>query len=116
MVRTLRKFQGFSQARLSVLGDHGVMATVVRQRVRDVATQKLRDVTIAIAVAAAAGVGVIAWVSAATIPGLSESPGLPGNETTGVDVQPSTNDDDFVQAPPRKSKFGAGVAVSGGSR
>jgi hypothetical protein len=64
------------------------MATVMRQRDRDVATQKLRDVTIAMAAAATAGAG----------------------------VQPSTDDDDFVQAPPRKSKYGTGVAVSGGSR
>ena len=88
MVRTLRKFQGFSQVRLSVSADHGAMATVMRLRDRDVATQELGDVTIAMAAAATAGAG----------------------------VPPSTDGDDFVQAPPRKSKYGAGVAVSGGSR
>jgi hypothetical protein len=110
------EFQGFSQAGLSVWGHHGVVATVMRQRVRDVASQKLRDVTIAIAVAAAASVGVMAWVSAATIPGSTNGSGLTGNAATGVDDHPSTSGGQFVQAPPRKAKFGPGVAVSGGSR
>jgi hypothetical protein len=87
----------------------------MRQRIRNVAAQKLRDVTIAIAVASAAAVGVIAWVSAATIPGSTGSSGLTGNAATGIDAEQS-GDDGFVQAPPRKSNFGPGVAVSGGSR
>jgi len=37
--------------------------------VRDTAVQKLRDLTIAVAVVSAAAVALIAWVSAATIPG-----------------------------------------------
>jgi hypothetical protein len=92
------------------------MPTVMRQTVRDIAFQKLRDLTIAIAVAAAACVGLIAWVSAATIPGTTTVSGSSGNAATGVDDQPSSSGEGFVQAPPRRSGFGPGVAVSGGSR
>jgi hypothetical protein len=93
-----------------------LMPTAMRQTVRDIAFQKLRDLTIAIAVAAAACVGLIAWVSAATIPGTATASDPSGNVATGSDDQPSGNGDGFVQAPPRKSGFGPGVAVSGGSR
>ena len=92
------------------------MPTVMRQAVRDIAFQKLRDLTVAIAVAAAACVGLIAWVSAATIPGTTTVSDSSGNAATGVDDQPSSSGDGFVQAPPRRSGFGPGVAVSGGSR
>jgi hypothetical protein len=88
----------------------------MRQTVRDIAFQKLRDLTIAIAVAAAAFVGLIAWVSAATIPGTTTVANSSGSTATGVDDQPSNSGDGFVQAPPRRSGFGPGVAVSGGSR
>jgi hypothetical protein len=92
------------------------MPTVMRQTVRDIAFQKLRDLTIAVAVAAAACVGLIAWISAATIPGTATGSASSGNVATGTDDQPSNNGDGFVQAPPRKARFGPGVAVSGGSR
>jgi hypothetical protein len=89
----------------------------MRQSVRDVAFQKLRDVTVAIAVAAAASVGVIAWVSAATIPGTTTSSDVSGNVATGVDDQPSTGGGGgYVQAPTGGRQPGPGVAVSGGSR
>jgi hypothetical protein len=88
----------------------------MRQTVRDIAFQKLRDLTIAIAVAAAACVGLIAWVSAATIPGTATGSDSTGSVATGVDDQPSTSGGGFVQAPHRKTGFGPGVAVSGGSR
>jgi hypothetical protein len=88
----------------------------MRQTVRDIAFQKLRDLTIAIAVAAAACVGLIAWVSAATIPGTATVSDSTRSVATGVDDQPSTTGDGFVQAPHRKAGFGPGVAVSGGSR
>jgi hypothetical protein len=90
--------------------------TAIRQSVRDIAFQKLRDLTVAIAIAAAASVGVIAWVSAATIPGTTTGSDLSGNVTTGVDEQPSTSGGGFVQAPTGKRQPGPGVAVSGGSR
>jgi hypothetical protein len=85
--------------------------------VRDVAVQKLRDVTIAVAIAAAAGVGAIAWVSAATIPGFSGSSGVTGSAATEVGDRPaSATGDEFAQAPPSRARFGPGVVVSGGSR
>jgi hypothetical protein len=59
---------------------------------------------------------MIAWVSAATIPGSNAGSGVTGNAATSVDDQPSTGGDSFVQAPPRKARQGSGVAVSGGSR
>jgi hypothetical protein len=84
--------------------------------VRDLAVRKLRDVTIAVAIAAAAGVALIAWVSAATIPGSTGSASGTGNAATGVDGQPiSAGDDGFAQAPPPTTQPGSGVAVSGGS-
>jgi hypothetical protein len=83
---------------------------------RDLAVQKLRDLTIAIAVAAAAAVGVFAWLSWATLPGSSGASGLTGNATTGTDNQPTfTGDDDFRQAPAARSQPGPAIAVSGGS-
>lgn len=86
--------------------------------VRDVAVQKLRDLTLAVAIAAAAGVGVIAWVSAATIPGSTGTSGNAGTVVSGVDNQPASpsNGGSFYQAPPGNGGFGSGVAVSGGSR
>jgi len=97
---------------------------------RDVAVQKLRDLTAAVAVAAAAGVGVIAWVSWATIPGstgTSSSTGAPAlADTSGATVIPQTGGDDdqpisqngggLAQAPPTRTQPGQGVVVSGGSR
>ena len=93
------------------------MPYVERQtQVRDVAVRKLRDVTVAVALAAAASVGLVAWVSAATIPGSSNS-GLTGNAVTDDGEQViSSNPSGFGQKPPGKNKFGPGVAVSGGSR
>jgi hypothetical protein len=84
---------------------------------RDIAVQKLRDVTTAIVIAAAAGVGVIAWVSAATIPGSNQPSSLGGNAATGIDNQPApATGGPFAQGRPSRAQFGPGVAVSGGSR
>lgn len=83
---------------------------------RDLAVQKLRDLTIAVVIAAAAGVGVLAWISAATIPGSSGASGQAGAAITGVDDRSTSRaDDGFNQAPPRRSRGGTGMAVSGGS-
>ena len=85
---------------------------------RDLSVQKLRDLTIAIVIAAAAGVGVIAWVSAETIPGFVDSTGPTGNTSTGPDDQSNTSErprDRFNQAPTGRSRRGPGMAVSGGS-
>ena len=93
------------------------MPNVERQsQVRDIALQKLRDVTVAVALAATASVGLIAWVSAATIPGAPDTSGLAGAPATGDGEQViSNNPTGFGQKPPGKNKFGPGVAVSGGS-
>jgi hypothetical protein len=84
-------------------------------QVRDVATQKLRDLTIAVAIVAAAGVGAIAWISAATVPGSNGLASLAGSPVTERDDRSFSNDDGFAQAPPTTAQFGPGVAVSGGS-
>lgn len=82
---------------------------------RDTAVRTLRDLTIAIAIAAAAAVGLTAWVSAATIPGTTTSR-VTGPAAAGSNDQPvSSSDQSFGQAPV-SSQFGSGVAVSGGSR
>lgn len=86
---------------------------------RDLGVLKLRDLTIAVVIAAAAAVGVIAWVSAETIPGFADSNGPTGSTATGLD-DPSTtridrSGDRFNQAPPGRSQRGPGMAVSGGS-
>jgi hypothetical protein len=84
--------------------------------VRDLAVRKLRDVTIAVAIAGAAGVGAIAWVSAATIPGSSDTSPLPATVPTRVDDRgPFSNGDGFTQGGPVRVKSGPGLAVSGGS-
>jgi hypothetical protein len=86
---------------------------------RDLGVQKLRDLTIAVVIAAAAGVGVIAWVSAETIPGFADSNGPTGSTATGLDDRSITTidgrGDRFNQAPTGRSQRGLGMAVSGGS-
>jgi hypothetical protein len=81
--------------------------------VRDTAVQKLRDLTIAIALAAAAAVALIAWVSAATIPG--NATGSTGAAVTGGGQPVSQNDDGFNQGQPGTIGSGPGIVVSGGS-
>jgi hypothetical protein len=83
--------------------------------VRDTAVQKLRDLTIAVALASAAAVALIAWVSAATIPG--GTPGKTGTANTGGGQPASENDNGFNQGPQPGgiTGFGPGIAVSGGS-
>jgi hypothetical protein len=83
---------------------------------RDLGVQKLRDLTIAVVIAAAAAVGVIAWVSAETIPGFADSKGPTGSAATGLDNRSiSSTGDRFNQGPTARSRRGAGMAVSGGS-
>ena len=90
--------------------------------VRDNAVQKLRDLTIAVALAAAAAVGIIAWLSAATIPGTAGASVQSGNPVN-EDGQPFTgNDDGFNQdqpgtnqGQPITTRPGPGIVVSGGS-
>jgi hypothetical protein len=115
-----RQFQGFSEAGLRHCDDDQVVVAVIPRTqtavARDLAVQKLRDLTIAIVIAAAAGVGVIAWVSAATIPGFTGSTAPTGNPATGFDGRSTSRDGNrFNQPPPIRSQRGTGVAVSGGS-
>ena len=81
---------------------------------RDAAVRNLRDLTIAIAIIAAAGVGLAAWVSAATIPGATSAAGSSGNATTGAAGDSFTADPGNGQA--TGFQPGAAVVVSGGSR
>jgi hypothetical protein len=84
---------------------------------RDDAMQRLRDLTLAVAIAACGALGVFAWLSATTIPG-----------SASTTTQPSAGDsqfanaqagDDSTQQPavfaPAPSHSGSGFAVSGGS-
>ncbi len=83
---------------------------------RDEAIRKLRDVTVAVAIAAVASVGVIAVVSAATIPGSAGASASTGKAPTGTDLQPPpATDEGFAQAPPASVQAGSGIAVTGGS-
>jgi hypothetical protein len=91
---------------------------------RDIAVQKLRDLTIAAALVAAAGVGAFAWISAATHPGstATSSPtgtsSLTGNAARERNRESFSETDDgfgFAQAPPARTRVGPGVAASGGS-
>jgi hypothetical protein len=84
--------------------------------VRDTAVQKLRDLTIAVALAAAAAVALIAWVSAATIPGTANAAGQTGNAANGAGRPVTGSDDGFNQGPPPGTNgYGPGIAVTGGS-
>jgi hypothetical protein len=82
--------------------------------VRDTAVQKLRDLTVAVALASAAAVAVIAWVSATTIPGNVTAQA--GTAVTGGG-QPVRHhhDDGFNQAPSGTTGSGPGIVVTGGS-
>jgi hypothetical protein len=82
---------------------------------RDVAVRNLRDLTIAIAIIATAGVGLAAWVSAATIPGNTSPAGSSGNSTNGAASDSFTADPGSGQGAV-SSQPGYGVVVSGGSR
>jgi hypothetical protein len=121
-VGTLSKFSGISESRLRHWVDDRRVDTVIPNTpaaaARDLGVQKLRDLTIAVIVAAAAAVGVIAWVSAQTIPGFADSTGPTGSTSTGLDDQSITSDrqrDGFNQGPTARSRRGTGMAVSGGS-
>ena len=90
---------------------------------RDVAVQRLRDLTLAIGVAAAGAVGLVAYVAAATIPGMSDAsasgqasvadnPSQVG-AASNSGIEPSATQPAPVAAAPKHHRS---VAVSGGSR
>lgn len=84
---------------------------------RDDAMQRLRDLTLAVAIAACGALGVFAWLSANTIPGSASTATQPSGDDSGfANVQ---GGDDSNRQPavfaPAPSQSGAGVVVSGGS-
>jgi hypothetical protein len=84
--------------------------------VRDNAVQKLRDLTIAVALAATAAVGIIAWLSAATIPGTAGASGQSGTAVNDGGQPFTGNDDGFNRGPlPASTGNGPGIVVTGGS-
>lgn len=85
---------------------------------RDTAVQKLRDLTVAVALASAAAVVLIAWVSAATIPGTADASTQSGTINDGGRPVSGNDDDGFNQGPPpgATSGNGPGIVVTGGSR
>jgi hypothetical protein len=83
---------------------------------RDRAVQKLRDMTLAIAILATGGVGVIAWLSAAGIPGSNVFSSLSTAVAAQEDDQPTSSDDGIFQAaPPTTVQQAPAFAVTGGS-
>ena len=87
---------------------------------RDTAVRNLRDLTIAIAIIAAAGVGLAAWVSAATIPGSTGNSRSNASSTSDTNSPPvAATDDGFGQQAPQApvtAPLGSAVGVTGGSR
>ena len=94
---------------------------------RDVAVQKLRDLTLAIGIGAAGAVGLVAYIAAATIPGISDvsATGSASAQTADVPSEvsassgsttvPSTTQPGPAVAPAPRHRYPP-VAVSGGSR
>jgi len=84
---------------------------------RDNALSLLRDLTVTVAIAATALLGVLTLIAAVTIPGQSSSSrGTAGTAETGNPTQ--STDDASLQPPSSGLRQGGGnpVAVSGGSR
>ena len=85
---------------------------------RDGAMQRLRDLTLAAGIAAFGALGLFAWISAATIPGVSGS-AQPASGDAQLTPTFFGGGDDSQQPSQRQSlapaNFGSGVAVSGGS-
>jgi hypothetical protein len=86
---------------------------------RDDAMQRLRDLTVAVAIAACGALGVFAWLSANTIPGsASTATQPPSDDSQFANLQPG---DDLNQQPaafapaPARAGNGSGFVVSGGS-
>ena len=83
---------------------------------RDDAVQRLRDLTIAVAIAALGAVGLLAWISAATFPGQAGST-QPGGQVTSSGSANASNasGDDLQPASAAPAGSGSGLAVSGAS-
>jgi hypothetical protein len=84
---------------------------------RDDAVQRLRDLTIAVAVAALGAVGLLAWISAATFPGQAALNQPSGQATsTGSADASNASGDDLQPTSVVPAGSGSGLAVSGASR
>jgi hypothetical protein len=84
---------------------------------RDDAMQRLRDLTLAIGIGAFGALGLFAWISAATIPGVAGS-GQPASPASNDSQQPTSTffgDDGQQQPILTPANSGSGIAVSGGS-
>jgi hypothetical protein len=84
---------------------------------RDDAVQRLRDLTLTVAIAALGAVGLLAWMSAATFPGQAGSI-QPGGQATSAGSANASNGsgDDLQPASAAPAGSGSGLAVSGASR
>jgi hypothetical protein len=98
-------------------------ATRARARARDQALRLLERLTVGASIAAVAGVGVFAAVSAATIPGTAASSNTATSSTSSTGESSSTststssNSSSAIQSNSGVgSSSSSGVAVSGGSR
>ncbi len=85
---------------------------------RDDAMQRLRNLTMAVAIAACGALGVFAWLSATTIPGSASTVLQPStDDSTLVNAQPG--DDGSSRQPaafaPAPAHSGSGFVVTGGS-
>jgi hypothetical protein len=89
---------------------------VVKARQRDDAVQRLRDLTIAVAIAALGAVGVLAWISAATFPGQAALQPSGQATSTGSTNASNATGDDLQPASVAPAGSGSGLAVSGASR
>lgn len=79
--------------------------------------QRLRDLTLAVAIAACGALGVFAWLSATTIPGSASTADQPSIDDS--QFAPAQAGDDSNQRPaafaPARAGGGSAFAVSGGS-
>jgi hypothetical protein len=84
---------------------------------RDDAMQRLRDLTLAVAIAACGALGVFAWLSATTVPGSASTTTQPFTDDS--QFASSQSGDDSSRQPaafaPAPAHSGSGFAVSGGS-
>jgi hypothetical protein len=90
---------------------------VVKATQRDDAVQRLRDLTIAVAIAAVGAVGLLAWISAATVPGTGSSqPSGQALSNGSAATSNATGDDLRPTSAVAPAGSGSGLAVSGASR
>jgi cytoskeletal protein RodZ len=97
-----------------------VNSTEASVRARDLAVDRLNELTALIAVGAVAALGVFAFIAAATIPGKTATNQSPSTPTATTGSSTSTNTSSFLHHRHRDSgsvsvSSGTPVAVTGGS-